>query len=53
MGSGKAGGSLLPLSMDYVPLFTAGVGENSPTVLAAACEALEFLGLKLDLKKND
>lgn len=33
-------------------VFTAGVGENSPEVRAAACEAFQFLGLKLDLEKN-
>ena len=33
-------------------IFTAGVGENSAVVRAAACEAFEFLGLKLDGEKN-
>ena len=33
-------------------VFTAGVGENSPEVRAAACETLEFLGLRLDASKN-
>jgi len=33
-------------------IFTAGVGENSAVVRAAACEALGFLGLKLDGEKN-
>ena len=33
-------------------IFTAGVGENSAVVRAAACEAFGFLGLKLDGKKN-
>ena len=33
-------------------VFTAGVGENSPEVRAAACKGLEFLGLKLDCKTN-
>ncbi|MBD0385083.1 MAG: acetate kinase [Nostoc sp. C3-bin3] len=33
-------------------VFTAGVGENSPEIRQAACEALGFLGLKLDLEKN-
>ena len=33
-------------------VFTAGVGENSPEVRAAACETLGFLGLKLDHKLN-
>jgi len=34
-------------------IFTAGVGENSPLVRAAACKAFEFLGLKMDLEKNE
>ena len=34
-------------------VFTAGVGENAPTVRAATCEGFEFLGLKLDLDKNN
>jgi acetate kinase len=34
-------------------VFTAGIGENSPEVRAAACEKLEFLGLELDPSKND
>jgi acetate kinase len=33
-------------------VFTAGVGENSPTIRQAACEALGFLGLKIDIEKN-
>ena len=33
-------------------VFTAGVGENSPEVRAAACSGLEFLGLRLDGKAN-
>jgi acetate kinase len=33
-------------------VFTAGVGENSPGVRAAACSGLEFLGLRLDSKTN-
>jgi acetate kinase len=32
--------------------FTAGVGENSPEVRAAACGTLEFLGVKLDRERN-
>lgn len=34
-------------------IFTAGVGENSAIVREKACEAWEFLGLKLDKAKND
>ena len=33
-------------------IFTAGVGENSPVVRAAACEAFGFMGLKLDEEQN-
>lgn len=33
-------------------VFTAGVGENSPPVRAGACEAFAYMGLKLDLEKN-
>jgi len=33
-------------------VFTAGIGENSPEVRAAACANFEFLGLKLDPTKN-
>ncbi|MEG3905322.1 acetate kinase [Microcoleus sp. B4-C5] len=33
-------------------IFTAGVGENSALVRAAACEAFGFIGLKLDEDKN-
>src|SRR5215470_10612304 len=33
-------------------VFTAGVGENSPEVRAAACSGLEFLGLRLNSKTN-
>jgi len=35
-----------------VLVFTAGVGENSAEVRAAACRGLEFLGLRLDCKTN-
>jgi acetate kinase len=33
-------------------LFTAGIGENSPEVRAAACAGLGFLGVRLDETKN-
>jgi acetate kinase len=33
-------------------VFTGGVGENQPDLRASACEALGFMGLKLDLEKN-
>jgi acetate kinase len=35
-----------------VLVFTAGIGENSPQVRAAACASFGFLGLKLDAAKN-
>ena len=34
-------------------IFTAGVGENAALVIEKACEAFEFLGLKLDKTKNE
>ena len=33
-------------------VFTAGVGENSPEVRAAVCQNLNYLGLRIDSKKN-
>lgn len=33
-------------------VFTAGIGENSPEVRAAACKGLEFLGVTLDDRAN-
>jgi acetate kinase len=33
-------------------VFTAGIGENTPEIRQAACEAFEFLGIKIDLSKN-
>jgi len=33
-------------------VFTAGIGENSPEVRAAACSRFTFLGLVLDLARN-
>lgn len=33
-------------------IFTGGVGENQPPIRAAACAALELIGVKLDLEKN-
>ena len=35
-----------------VIVFTAGIGENSQETRAEACEGLEFLGVKIDPKKN-
>lgn len=33
-------------------VFTAGIGENTPTVRAAVCEGLEFLGVKFNARAN-
>ena len=33
-------------------IFTAGIGENAPSIRTAICENLEFLGIHLDEKKN-
>lgn len=35
-----------------VLIFTAGIGENSPEVRAAACEKFNFMGLEIDSGKN-
>jgi acetate kinase len=34
-------------------IFTAGIGENSAEVRAAACENFEYMGVKLDAQKNE
>ena len=33
-------------------IFTAGIGENAPSIRAAICENLKFLGVHLDEEKN-
>jgi acetate kinase len=33
-------------------VFTAGIGENSPPIRSAACEALSFMNLTIDAEKN-
>ena len=33
-------------------IFTAGIGENAPSIRAPICENLEFLGVHLDKEKN-
>ena len=33
--------------------FTAGIGENHPDIRARVLKNLEFLGIKLDEKKNN
>lgn len=34
-------------------VFTGGIGENSPVVRNSVCENLEYMGIKLDPKKNE
>ncbi len=36
-----------------VIIFTAGIGENSPLLREEVCKNMEFLGIKLDKKKNN
>ena len=33
-------------------VFAAGIGENCPTIRARICQGLEFLGIKIDRKRN-
>jgi acetate kinase len=33
-------------------IFAGGIGENAPVVRARICDGLQFLGLKLDQKRN-
>ena len=33
-------------------IFTAGIGENAPSIRATICENLDFLGVRLDEEKN-
>ena len=33
-------------------VFTAGVGENTPSVREAICENMQYLGLAIDKEKN-
>ncbi len=47
-------GALMPSlngRMDAL-IFTAGVGENSDTIRSSICVGLEFLGIKIDEKRN-
>jgi len=46
------GGMAAVLGGMDVLVFTAGVGENSAEVRAAACRGLEFLGVRIDNGKN-
>lgn len=47
------GAMLMSLDRLDALIFTAGIGENSALIRAAACEALEFLGIRLDRQKNE
>lgn len=47
------GGMAAALNGLDILVFTAGVGENSPEVRAATCKGLDFLGVKLDMNKNE
>ncbi|MEY4520549.1 MAG: hypothetical protein RLZZ499_3149, partial [Cyanobacteriota bacterium] len=47
------GAMLMSLDRLDALVFTAGIGENSATVRAAACDALDFLGLNIDRDKNE
>ncbi|MEL6472384.1 MAG: acetate kinase [Cyanobacteria bacterium J06623_4] len=46
------GAMLMSLGGVDAVVFTAGIGENSPWVRAAACEAMAFLGVEIDPEKN-
>ena len=48
----QIGSMLASLGGLDVLVFTAGVGENADIVREKACEGWEFLGLKLDLERN-
>jgi acetate kinase len=47
------GAMLMSLDRLDALVFTAGIGENSPPVRAAACTDLNFLGLDIDRDKNE
>lgn len=36
-----------------VIVFTAGIGENTPYVRAKSCEELDYLGVKVDIERNE
>jgi acetate kinase len=46
------GAMLASLGGADVLIFAGGIGENSPDVRAAACEAFAFLDLKIDQQRN-
>ncbi|MEO0455276.1 MAG: acetate kinase [Cyanobacteria bacterium P01_A01_bin.114] len=47
------GSMLMSLGGLDAVVFTAGIGEHDAWLRAAACEAMAFLGLRLDLVKNE
>ncbi len=47
------GAMLMSLDRLDALVFTAGIGENSALVRAAACATLDFLGLSIDHDKNE
>lgn len=46
------GGLLMSLERINAIVFTAGIGEHSPLVRSMICEALAFVGIRLDAAKN-
>jgi acetate kinase len=48
----EIGAMIAALAGIDVLIFTAGIGENSAEVRAAACAPFDFLGLRLDPAKN-
>jgi acetate kinase len=39
--------------METALVFTGAIGEDEPSIRAAACAAFAFLALDLDIQKND
>ena len=50
---GEIGAMLMALGGVDAIAFTGGIGEHSPPVRQQACGAMAFLGLELDLQKNE
>jgi acetate kinase len=49
----EIGGMVVALGGLDALLFTAGIGENCSPLRATVCGRLEFLGIRLDLGKNE
>ena len=47
------GAMLMSLGGVDAVVFTAGIGEHAPLIRTQACDAMGFLGLKLDAAKNE